>query len=171
MAESWTVRVVSPEAGAADRLDALAAALAAVPCAGAPPRVRAVGGGPVEFSARYEAPSLHEHDPAWLARLLCEAAVAVGADRGTITTDRLEQALTGAFGGARRRVGALSLAPDGVLADALPASVVAYPCGASYASGRVVAVDLRRCAADPASVVDDLIAVDAALAARAATRV
>src|SRR6266545_1458297 len=101
---------------------------------------------------------LHEHPVDWLVRLLCEAADPVRADQARITTTSLQGELLDAR--ETTNVGALTLAPHGINTAAMPARVQAHPCPVGYPDGVVLVADLQRVANDPASLVDDLLAVD-----------
>jgi len=105
-----------------------------------------------------------DHSVDWLVRLLSASAAAVSAEEGRIYTGPLIDALIDER--MEAAVGALTLAPHGIDPAALPASITAYPCPVGYPDGQILVADLERVTNDPASLVNDLLAIDDALTAR-----
>lgn len=105
-----------------------------------------------------EAKPLLEHPTAWLVHLISAASASVGAVEGRIDTDELMDEMLE----VREvfDVGGLTLAPNGIGDAKLPASITAYPCPVGYPNGLVLVADMDRLVNDPASLVDDLLAVN-----------
>jgi hypothetical protein len=111
---------------------------------------------------------LAEHDPIWLADLLLDTAAAmVRASEGHISTT--------AFGRARRArkiragytVGAVTYAPARVDPNALPDTL---RIARQTEVGTAIAVkDVQRFASDPASLLDDLLALEQQIGTARAT--
>ena len=102
---------------------------------------------------------LNEHEPAWLVRLLCEAAAAVGADEAKVKHGDLDDELADVREEASWHVGALTLFPNGIGEAELPESITAYPCPSGYPDGVVLVADLDRVITDPESLIPDLLRV------------
>jgi hypothetical protein len=102
---------------------------------------------------------LNEHEPAWLVRLLCEAAAAVGADQAKIKDGMLDDEVADVREEASWHVGALTLFPEGIGDAELPESITAYPCPSGYPDGVVLVADLDKVIDEPESLVPDLLRV------------
>jgi hypothetical protein len=111
---------------------------------------------------------LAEHDPEWLADLLLDTANAmVRISEGYISTRAWSRAHSARQVNAGYTVGAVTYAPGPVDADALPASLrVARQTEAGTA---IVVKDLQRFASDPASLLDDLLALEEQIGTARAT--
>lgn len=103
---------------------------------------------------------LTAHSTDALVRLLRTAADAAQATHAQIHTRTILRLMMRARDD--NDVGVLTLAAHGI--TALPDSITAYPCPtAAFPDALVLAADLNRLMADPASLVDDLLTVDDAV--------
>jgi hypothetical protein len=110
------------------------------------------------FDAKSVGP-LAQQSPTWLAALLSEVALAVGAIQGQITNRSLSRAL--ARRGASLAVGALTLLPEGLPPDTeVPPGFTLIPTTPHYPNGAVLAADLQPVAETPDTVADALADLD-----------
>jgi hypothetical protein len=112
---------------------------------------------------------LAEHDADWLADLLLDTANAmVRVSEGHISTSAFSRGRRARKIRAGYTVGAVTYAPDRVDPDALPDTlriVRESPAGTA-----IVVKDLQRFASDPASLLDDLLALEQLIGTARAAR-
>jgi hypothetical protein len=113
--------------------------------------------------------ALPEHDPDWLADLLLDtAATMVRVSEGHISTNTLSRARRARDVRSGYTVGAVTYSPYPVDADTLPPTL--RVARESPAGTAIVVKDLHRFASDPASLLDDLLALEQLIGTARATQ-